>query len=210
DFYTENGYAYLYGSSTIVGETSTVFCERGFYDTRNDTGYFTQNAKIDYDNRTVYGDSLYFDRYKNFASATNNIRVIDTLNNSVVKGHYAEVFRDKDSVFITKRAVAITVRDKDSIYIHADTLRITGKPEHRILKAFYDARIYKSDMSGKSDSIYSDEKYGITKMIKKPILWSGENQMTGDTIHLLSNTVTEQLDTLKVFYNAFLIQKDSI
>lgn len=210
DFYTESGYAYLYGPSTIVGETSTVFCERGFYDTRNDTGYFTQNAKIDYDNRTVYGDSLYFDRYKNFASATNNIRVIDTLNNSVVKGHYAEVFRDKDSVFITKRAVAITVRDKDSIYIHADTLRITGKPEHRILKAFYDARIYKSDMSGKCDSIYSDEKFGITKMIKKPVLWNGDNQITGDTIHLLSNTVTEQLDTLKVFYNAFLIQKDSI
>ena len=210
DFYTESGYAYLYGSSTITGETSKVYSERGFYDTRNDTGYFTKNAKIDYDNRTVYGDSLYFDRFKNFASATNNIRVIDTLNNSVVKGHYAEVFRDKDSVFITKRAVAITVRDKDSIYIHADTLRITGKPEHRILKAFYEARIYKSDMSGKADSIYSDEKYGITKMIKKPILWSGENQMTGDTIHLLSNTVTEQLDTLKVFYNAFLIQKDSI
>lgn len=209
DFYTETGHAYLYGPSTITGETSTVFCERGFYDTRNDKGHFSKNAKIDYENRTVFGDSLYFDRNKNFASATNNIKILDTLNNSVVRGHYAEVFRDKDSVFITKRAVAITVRDNDSIYMHADTLRITGKPDHRILKGFYDARIFKSDMSGKSDSIYSDETTGITKMLTNPVMWSGDNQMTGDTIHLLSNTTTEQLDTLKVFNNAFLIQRDS-
>jgi lipopolysaccharide export system protein LptA len=210
DFYTETGHAYLYGESTITTETSKIYSERGFYDTRNDKGYFMRNARIDYDNRTVYGDSLYFDQTKSFASATNNIRIIDTLNNSIIRGHYAEVFRDKDSVFITKRAVAITVRDNDSIYVHADTLRITGKPEHRILKGFYDARIYKSDMSGKADSIYSDEKMGITKMLRNPIMWSGENQMTGDTIHLLSNTVTEQLDTLKVFNNAFLVQKDSL
>lgn len=209
DFYTETGHAYLYGPSTIVSETSTVYCERGFYDTRNDKGHFTKNAKIDYENRTVFGDSIYFDQKTSFASATNNIKIRDTLNNSIVRGHYAEVFRDKDSVFITKRAVAITVRDNDSIYIHADTLRITGKPDHRILKGFYYARIYKSDMSGKADSIYSDEKSGITKLLRNPIMWSGENQMTGDTIHLLSNTITEKLDTLKVFNNAFLIQKDS-
>lgn len=209
DFYTETGHAYLYGPSTITGETSDVYCERGFYDTRNDKGHFSKNAKIDYENRTVFGDSLYFDRNKNFASATNNIKILDTLNNSIVRGHYAEIFRDKDSVFITKRAVAVTVRDNDSIYMHADTLRITGKPDHRILRGFYDARIYKSDMSGKSDSIYSDEKTGITKMLRNPVMWSGESQMTGDTIHLLSNTQTDQLDTLKVFNNAFLIQKDS-
>ncbi|PKP26149.1 MAG: OstA-like protein [Bacteroidetes bacterium HGW-Bacteroidetes-2] len=209
DFFTETGNAYLYGPSTIVSETSTVYCERGFYDTREDYGYFMKNARIDYDNRSVYGDSLYFNRKSSFASATNNIKVLDTLNNSLIKGHYAEVYREKDSVFITKRAVAITLRDKDSIYIHADTLRITGKPDNRILKGFYGARIYKSDMSGKSDSIYVSEKMGITKMINRPVMWSGESQMTGDTIHILTNKKTEKLDSLKVFKNAFLIQKDS-
>lgn len=216
DFYSESGAAYLYGPSTITSETSTVYCERGFYDTRRDLGYFVKNSRVDYDNRTLYGDSIYFDRNRNFASATNNIKVLDTANQSVVRGHYAEVFRDKDSVFITKRAVAITVRDRDSIYVHADTLQITGKPENRILKGFYQARMFKpgqpgeDQMSGKCDSIYVDEKRGITKLLRKPVLWSGDNQITGDTIHILSNPKTEQLDTLKVFNNAFLIQKDSI
>ncbi|SRX75566.1 OstA-like protein [Aequorivita antarctica] len=216
DFYSETGAAYLYGPSTIVSETSTVYCERGYYDTRGDTGYFVKNSKVDYENRTLYGDSIYFDRNKSFASATNNIRVLDTINKSVIRGHYAEVFREKDSVFITKRAVAITVRDGDSIYVHADTLRVTGKPDNRILKGFYRARLFKpgklgdDPTSGKCDSIYVNEKRGITKLLRNPVLWSGENQMIGDTIHLLSDTLTDKLDTLKVFNNAFLVQKDSM
>ncbi|WP_313114728.1 OstA-like protein [Aequorivita sediminis] len=216
DFYSESGDAYLYGPSTIESETSTVYCERGYYDTRGDTGYFVKNSRVDYENRTLYGDSIYFDRNKSFASATNNIKVIDTINKSFIRGHYAEVFRAKDSVFITKRAVAITVRDNDSIYVHADTLQVTGKPENRILKGFYKARMFKpgkegdEPTSGKCDSIYVNEKRGITKLLRNPVMWSGENQMTGDTIHILSDTLTNKLDTLKVFNNAFLVQKDSL
>lgn len=215
DFYSESGGAFLYGESTIESETSTVYCERGYYNTRSNIGYFVRNSRVDYNNRILYGDSIYFDRNSSFASATNNIRVLDTVNKTVIKGHYAEVFREKDSIFITKRAVAITLRDNDSIYIHADTLRVTGKDEKRIIKGFYRARMFKKGQegeeptSGKCDSIYLDESIGITKLLNRPILWSGENQMTGDTIHLLSNKQTDKLDTLKVFNNAFLIQKDS-
>ena len=224
DFFTENGHAYLFGPSTIVGETSKIYCERGFYDTNNNIGHFQRNAKIDYDNRTVKGDSLYFDKNKSFASATNNITVTDTLNNSIVKGHYAEVWRAQDSMYITKRALAITVQENDSIYMHADTLLVTGKPENRITRAYYNARLYKSDMAGKADSIHVDHKKGLTQMVnlsrfsstdafalqRKPVLWNIGNQMTGDTIHLISNPKTEQLDSLKVFENSFLISKDTI
>jgi len=215
DFYSETGGAYLYGKSTIVSETSTVYCERGYYNTRTDKGYFVKNSRVDYNNRILYGDSIYFDRNRSFASATNNIKVLDTVNRSVIRGHYAEVFREKDSVFITKRAVAITLRDNDSVYVHADTLRVTGKPENRIIKGFYRARMFKRGLppdeptSGMCDSIFMNQKEGITKLLRNPVLWTGENQMTGDTIHILSNKETEKLDTLKVFNNAFLVQKDS-
>ena len=215
DFYSESGIAYLYGKSTITGETSTVYCDRGYYNTRTDIGYFVKNSRIDYENRILYGDSIYFNRNQSFASATNNIKIIDTINKSIIRGHYAEVFREKDSVFITKRAVAISIKEKDSMYVHADTLRITGKPENRIIKAYYRARMFKKGLpgeaptSGKCDSIFINEKIGITKLLNNPVLWSGENQMTGDTIHILSNKLTDKLDTLKVFNNAFLIQKDS-
>ncbi|WP_299127178.1 OstA-like protein [uncultured Winogradskyella sp.] len=224
DFFPDNGHAYLFGPSTIVGEESKIYTERGFYDTKSNKGHFQRNAKINYDNRIIEGDSLYFDRNRSFASATNNITVTDTINNSLVKGHYAEVWRNKDSLFITKRALAITVQDRDSVYLHADTLMVTGKADNRITRAYYKARLYKSDLAGKADSINVDHKRGLTKFInlgryntadvfaaaRKPVLWNLDNQMTGDTIHLISNVKTEKLDSLKVFNNAFLVSKDTI
>ena len=224
DFYTVSGYTFLYGPTTITSDTSIIYCERGFYNTNNDTGYFVKKSRIDYDERTIIGDSLYFDRNKNFASATNNIKVTDTLNNSIIKGHYAEVFRAKDSVFITKRALAITKQENDSIFIHSDTLMITGPPDQRIVRAFYNAKMYKSDLSGKADSIHMNQNTGLTQLInfydtdsedtfskrRHPVLWHHENQITGDSIHLISNPKTESLDSLKVFENAFVISKDSL
>lgn len=210
DYFTDNGHAYLYGPSTVKGKESTLYCERGFYDTNVKTGYAIKNSRIDCDNRTVFGDSIFYNSAIQFASATNNIKVLDTANNTVITGHYAEVFKDKDSVFITKRALAATLQEKDSIYIHSDTLMVTGKPEHRIMDGFYDVRIFKSNMSGKSDSINVDQVTGYTKMLGKPILWAQRNQMTGDTIKIISNTKTEKLDSLMVYQNAFLVQEDTL
>lgn len=224
DFYSDTGHAYLFGPSTITTEESKTYCEKGFYDTENKVGYALKKARIDYDDRIIEGDSLYFDNNKSFASASNNIKVTDTINKSIIKGHYAEVFKDKDSLFITKRALTITVQENDSIYIHADKIMVTGKPDNRIINAYYNAKIFKTDLSGKSDSIHSDEKTGITKLIniprlskgdkfaviRKPILWNLENQMTGDTIHLISNPKSEKIDSLLVFENAFVISKDTI
>ncbi|THD66562.1 OstA-like protein [Robertkochia marina] len=224
DYYTKSRTAYMYGPSTITGNDYRIYCERGYYNTVFEKGYGVKNTRIDYNDRIIFGDSLFFDKTRSFASATNNIQVIDTINNGVIKGHYAEVFKNEDSVFVTKKALAISVFEKDSLYIHGDTLMVTGPEDGRIIRAFKDARFYKSDMSGKCDSIHSDQRTGITRFYTyippgipdnqlgryRPIIWSANSQMTGDSILLVSNTKTEKLDSLKVLGNAFIIQKDSL
>ncbi|PCE64867.1 OstA-like protein [Sediminicola luteus] len=210
DYFDVTKSVYLYGPSTITGDTYKMYCERGFYDTTVEQGYGVKNTRIDYNDRKIYGDSLYFDRAAQFASATNNIKVIDTINNSVIKAHYAEVYRAKDSVFATKRAVAISLVEQDSLYMHGDTLMITGPAENRVMRAFRNAKFFKTNLSGKCDSIHSSEKSGVTQLIRNPILWNVDNQMTGDSIHLISNTETEKMDSLKVINNAFIISLDTI
>ena len=210
DYYETSKNAYLYGPSTIIGNTYKIYCERGFYDTKVESGYFIKNTRIDYNNRIIKGDSVYFNKAREFASATNNITVTDTVNNGVIKAHYAEVFKAKDSVFATKRAVSITLMEQDSLFMHGDTLMVTGKPDHRILRAFRNAKFFKTDLSGKCDSIHADQKTGITQLITNPILWNGPNQMTGDSIHLKSDLKTEKMDSLKVINNAFIISLDSV
>lgn len=210
DYYTTSKNAYMYGPSTITGEEYKIYCERGFYDTTIEQGYGIKNTRIDYDNKIIEGDSLYFDKATEFASATNNIKITDTINNGVIRAHYAEVHKAKDSVFATKRAVSISLVQKDSLYMHGDTLMVTGKEEERIIRAFRNAKFYKTDLSGKSDSIHFDERTGITELITNPILWNVDNQITGDSIHLISDMETDKLDSLKVIENAFIISLDTI
>jgi lipopolysaccharide export system protein LptA len=229
DYYTELNQAYLFGNSSIIGDTYTIKCERGFYDLEREKGVFKKNATLYYDNKIIKGDSLYFESEKNYAAATKNVSIVDSLNSSIITGHYGEIFKDKDSAIITRRALAINIIDNDSLFIHADTLVATGPEERRILRAYYDVRILKSDLRGVSDSLYLDESIGLTKLLNKPlsnqqeqifteaernlnnpVLWFDKSQMSGNQILLISNTDTNKLDSLKILNNVFIIEKDTL
>ncbi len=96
------------------------------------------------------------------------------------------------------------------MFIHGKRLVVTGKQGERIIRGYNNVRFFKTDMSGKCDSLHSDQKRGLTQLIGKPILWNFENQLTGDVMHLIGNNQTEKLDSLKVLNNAFIISKDTI
>ncbi len=212
DYYTNSNFVYLYGPSTITNlkDSTKVYSERGFYDTNTEISYFVKRAKLFLKDRTVEADSLYYDKRKGFASATNKIKVIDTVQNMVTKGNYAELFEEKDSLFITDKAVAISVHEKDSMYIHGDKILVTGKSKERIIRIFNDVKIFKSNLQGKCDSIHTSQISSLTQMFQNPILWSGKSQITGDTIQLLSDNQTNKLDSLFVRKNGFIIEKDSL
>lgn len=210
DYYTNSGHSYVYGPSTITSKTNVIYTEKGFYDTKIGIGKLLKGSKITYRDRLIEGDDIYYDQKQDFARAINNVKITDTINKFIVKGHYAEMYKQKDSMFVTKNALAMTVFEKDTVFFHAKRLLVTGKPENRILRGFNNARFYKKDMSGKCDSIHSNQKLGLTKLIGKPIFWNGDKQMTGDLMHLISNVKTEKIDSLKVLNNAFIISKDTI
>lgn len=229
DFYTETKHAFFYSATKIIGEDYVIRCNQGFYNTESKEGYFKKNASVDYNNRNIIGDSIYFNDEIKYASATQNIRITDTINNSFITGNYGQVFKLKDSAMVTHRAVAINLVEKDSLFIHADTLVATGPPDERIIRGFHDVRIFKEDLSGKTDSIHFNQNSGRAKLIRRPInerdlqyltpqeiadrnpiLWSDESQMTGDEIHITIDNQKEVLDSLLIYNNAFVIEQDSL
>ncbi len=211
DYSTFTGEADMLGPSTIESEANTIYTEKGKYNTKTNISNLTKNSHIIYDNRQIQGDSIYYDRNTEFASATNNIRITDTINKTLATGNYGEVYRLQDSLILTKRAlVATETEDKDTLYTSAQRIIITGKQGERVIRAFRDARFYKNQMSGKADSIHSTETDGITQLIGRPVLWNGESQMTGNLMLLLSNKQTQQLDSLKVLNNVFIVERDTL
>lgn len=210
DYYSNSGHTYLLGPSTITSKANYIYTEKGFYDTKKNLAHFLRKSYIKYDDRRIEGDSLYYNRNIEFASATRNVKITDSINRGIVKGHYAEIFKLKDSMFVTKRAVAVNFVENDSVYIHGKKLMVTGKEGERILRAYNNVRFYKTDMSGKCDSIHSNSKTALTKLIGNPILWSGESQITGDVMHLIGDNNTKKIDSLKVLNNTFLVSRDTL
>jgi len=210
DYYSNSGHTYLLGPSTITSKANYIYTEKGFYDTKKNLAHFLRKSYIRYDDRLIEGDSLYYNRNTEFASATRNVKITDSINRGVVKGHYAEVYKLKDSMFVTKRAVAINFVENDSVYIHGKKLMVTGKEGERVLRAYNNVRFFKVDMSGKCDSIHSNSKTALTKLIGNPILWNGENQITGDVMHLIGDNNTKKIDSLKVLNNTFMVSRDTL
>ena len=210
DYFSNSGHSYLLGPSTITSKANYIYTEKGFYDTKKNLAHFLNKSFIKYDDRVIKGDSLYYDRNREFASATRNVKITDSVNRGIIKGHYAEVYKKQDSMYVTKRAVAVNFVENDSVYIHGKKLMVTGKEGNRIIRAFNNVRFFKKDMSGKCDSIHSSTKIGLTKMIGNPILWNAENQITGDLMHLIGDKTTQKLDSLKVLENTFILSKDTL
>ncbi len=210
DYYTKQGDSFLYGPSTITGKDNFIYTENGHYNSKTNTGHFKRKSYIKYKDRLIEGDSLYYDRKIEFASGTNNVKITDSINKAIITGHYGEVYKNKDSLYITKHASIRYMMEKDSMFIHAKKIIVTGKTGERKVTGFNNVRFFKTDLSGKCDSIHSDQKIALTKLIGKPILWNFDKQMTGNIMHLIGNNKTEKLDSLKILNNTFIISKDTI
>lgn len=211
DYYEDSGHAYLFGPSTIDNKDNHIYTENGFYDTRLDQGRMIQNSFILYDNKRIEADEIFYDERQSYAKGINNVKVTDTINNTIATSHFAEVFRANDSIYMTKKPLIEYYTEQDTTYFHAKNLQIVGPDKQRIIKGYPNARIYRTpEMSGKADSLHYDQKIGLLQLIRKPVLFNGESQLTGDVIHLINDIVTEKLDSLKVLNNAFVVEKDTL
>ncbi|MDB5125181.1 MAG: hypothetical protein JWP94_3310 [Mucilaginibacter sp.] len=79
----------------------------------------------------------------------------------------------------------------------SDTARI------RIMIAHHHARLFKSDLQAKADSMFYSTSDSTMRCYVKPMIWAQGSQLSGDTIFLqLKN---KKLDNMNMFPNAFIV-----
>lgn len=79
----------------------------------------------------------------------------------------------------------------------ADTVRA------RIIKAYHNVRVYKSNMQAKADSLYYTSADSTLRWYKNPILWSDGTQQTGDTINVFFKN--SKIHNFQVLNNGFIV-----
>lgn len=176
----------FYGPSKIISDSNYIYCENGWYNTKEDISRFSKNAYLWSKKKIIKGDSLFYDRKKQYGIATKNVSLIDSTNNIIIRGNYGKYFEASDRAFITDSAVFIAVQDSvDTTYLHADTLYyLTMTDSSKILKAYYHVKMFNKDLQGSCDSLVYLVKDSVIELYKTPILWSQQHQLTAKQIKI--------------------------
>lgn len=210
-YYTKDKIAYFLGPTNIYNEENHLYAENGWYRTKEKKFQFNENARYQNKEKILMGDSLYYDDLNGIGIAINNIEMIDTTENMILKGNYAYYTKEPESFIITDSTLLIQVSNyKDSLFLHADSItsNYDTSGTYRILKAFHKVKIFREDFQSRCDSMVYNFRDSVITMFTEPILWSEGSQMTADKVEI--HIKNEKIDFFKLINTAFIVsQKDT-
>lgn len=210
DYNTETETAFFTGPSEMTGDSIYLFCERGWYDTKNKKTRIWQNAIIDNRQQIIKGDSLYYDEAAGYGEAFRNTSIADTNNHITVVGNYAWYYKTPERFTVTDSAMFIQVDRTDSLFLHADTISaitVTDSTDagYRLMRAYYGCRIFSKDLQAKCDSLAYSFQDSVIRLYTKPVLWAQENQLISDSMAIF--TKNRQADKMELYNSAFVISQ---
>lgn len=215
---------FFLGPTTIKSNQNLIYTENGWYNTTTNISEFYGNSYLYSENRFIYGDSIYYNRELGVGKITCNAIINDTTAKLEIHGDDVIMYEKKDSAIITKEALLMQFMDNDTLFMHADTFKIYTSYQKTILKdslalnqdstttdtirnllAYHNAKFFKSDMQGKSDSIVYNFADSTVNFYTEPIIWSNENQLTAEFIYLLLSN--KEIHSIYLKEKAFIISK---
>lgn len=74
------------------------------------------------------------------------------------------------------------------------------------LFAYHKVKFYKNDLQGKCDSLFYSVKDSTMRLFGQPILWSDENQLTADSIKVI--TGSKSIKSIELKGSAFIVSEE--
>ncbi len=198
------------GPTYVQNEKDTIYCELGWYNTNDTVALFRRDAWIKSGSTTVFGDTLFYESTTGNGRAFSNIRIVDTVNNIILKGHKGEYNNITEKAWLTDKALMVMVGKQDSLFLHADTLRsFVDTSGFKITIAYHKVKFFSQDMQGMCDSLAMSLRDSVIHMYVEPILWAQGNQMTAE--HIEIETENQNPKRMNMLNRGFIIsEEDSI
>ncbi|HAW53152.1 MAG TPA: hypothetical protein DCX54_12620 [Flavobacteriales bacterium] len=194
------------GPTDIYADSNKIHCEAGFFNSLTKLSEYHINAYIVSDSRIISGDSIFYNSNIGFGEILGHADIVDTAENIRVKGQHALLYENRDSAIVTVESELQQYMEDDTLFLHADTLKVfkvqSDNPDARMLLAYRHIRFFKSDLQGKCDSMVYNFSDSAIQLHFDPILWTGDNQITGDYIQL--NMANGTIHTMDITKNAFV------
>jgi lipopolysaccharide export system protein LptA len=192
----------------MYSENDTLYCEKGTYDTNKEISQLYNNALISNVDMVLNADTIYYLKPTKYGKARGTVKILDRKNETKLYGSFAEMIGSRGQFTITKDAVVKKYMDRDSMYIVCDTIQYFNETDiqEEMVRCYHKVNIFKSDLQAICDSLVYIKNDSIIYLYTQPVVWSGVNQITSDTILLFINN--NLLDSFKLRSNGFLISRE--
>lgn len=204
--------SYFLGPTYIHSKNNLIYCENGWYNTDKQTSSFYKNAFLKTSTQKLNGDTVFYDLNNGIGKGFGNVSITDSVNKVIISGNYAEHHELTDFSFVTGKAMMTQIFANDSMFLHGDTLMAVADPHDsltdstgnrkRNLFAFHHVKLFKNDLQGKCDSLVYNYRDSTIKLFRNPVLWSGLNQLTADSVTI--QTANSEISKMYLINSAFI------
>ncbi|HNW76367.1 MAG TPA: OstA-like protein [Bacteroidales bacterium] len=200
--------AYFFGPTTIVGKEDSIYTENGWYNTKTDEVHLSKRGKIFHEAQILSGDTMYYNRSTGFGEVYDNAMMVDTAENVLLAGNFGQYYREPGYAFMTDSALVGLIDKSDTLFMHSDSIQGYFDTTRTVKKifAFHNVRFFRQDLQGLCDSLVYTGIDSTMRMYNNPVVWSGENQLSADTMSLTLHN--GKMDSLVMYNSSFIISRD--
>ena len=176
------------GPTNVVSKKDKLYCEQGWYNTQTQVSHLTKKAAIYSGKNILYADSIHYDKKNETGDGFSNIRMIDTVQKTIISGNRSYSNQKLGIMWITNHAMLTKIMNKDSLFAVADSMFAYEK-KVKILKKLA------------LDSIYLIKKDTLLKQVKKEELIKS---ILKDSI----NYIKKDSSTIKAYHRVKIFKTD--
>lgn len=210
----------------IINGSRIIKTSNGNYNLGTKKGYLYERSIIDDSTYTFIADEMAIDDSLGLGEFRGNAlyKSKDSLSFDMIANHI-KTNRSKGILIATELPTLLIKQQNDTLFVTADTLfsakisdlkrpmplardlmvKNTDSSLDKYFEAFHNVKIYSDSLQAKCDSLFYGLSDSTIRLITQPIVWSNNNQITGDTIYMFVNN--KKPEQLSVINNAFAINK---
>ncbi|MDP4240431.1 MAG: OstA-like protein [Bacteroidota bacterium] len=208
---TKTNIANIVGPTHIVYNDETdIYSKRGWYNTATDRSMLLDRSIVKHkDGKTLIGDTIFYDKKLKYGEGFKRVVMNDTIQKSTLYGDYCYYNDITKKGLASDSAMLVDWSGKDSMFVHADTLLTLRDSIYNVARGYYHVRIFRNDIQGLCDSLTYSARDSVMNMYGEPVLWSDNNQLSGETIQTFSRN--KKVDHIDIQHEAVAIQhEDSV
>lgn len=199
--------------ANIVGQThikyqeeTDIYSTKGWYNTETERMMLLDRSLVvNNDGKTLTGDTIFYDKLNKFGEGFSKVELTDTVQGTTLYGNYIFYNEETEAGFSTDSALLVYWAEEEKAYIHADTLETMKDSIYDKALAYTNARLYRYDVQGISDTLIYSTRDSIIYLRGLPVLWAEGSQLSGNEIDIL--TKNNSVDKAHIRTSGMISQK---